>query len=68
MKAKVIKATPQNVTEFSITFVLQSFPGKKAKMFAEKDCAGFDVSIIVALSFIHILTKREKKVRYTVLI
>jgi len=69
VKAKIVKATPRNVTESSVTFVLQSFPGKKVEMFAEKDCAGFGISIIVALSYIHILTKREKKkVRYTVFI
>jgi len=33
----------------------------KAEMFAEKDCAGFDASITVALSYIHILTKRERE-------
>jgi len=53
VKAKTVKATPRNVTEFSVTFVLQSFPGKKAEIFAEKDCAGFGASIIVVLSIIH---------------
>jgi len=53
VKAKTVKATPQNVTKFSVIFVLQSFPGKKAEIFVEKDCAGFDASIIVALSIIH---------------
>jgi len=53
VKAKTVKATPRNVTEFFVTFVLQSFPGKKAEIFAEKDCAGFGASIIVALSIIH---------------
>jgi len=35
------------VTEFSVTFVLRSFLGKKAKMFAEKDSVGFGASITV---------------------
>jgi len=68
VKAKTVKATPRNVTEFSVTFVLQSFPRKKAEIFEEKDCVGFGASITVALSYIHILTKRERKVRYTLLI
>jgi len=41
VKEKTVKGTPQNVTEISVTFVLQSFPEKKAEMFAEKDCARF---------------------------
>jgi len=61
VKAKTIKATPHNVIEFSVTFVLQSFPGKKAEMFTEKDCAGFGASITITLSYIHILTERERE-------
>jgi len=68
VRAKTVKATSRNVTEFFVTFVLQSFAGKKAKIFAKKDCVGFGASITIALSYIHILTKRERKVRYTVLI
>jgi len=45
---------PLNITEFSVTFIFQSFPGKKVEMFAEKDSVGFGASIIVALSYIHI--------------
>ena len=61
MKAKIVKGTPRNVIEFSITFVLQSFLGKKVEMFTEKDCAGFGASITVGLSYIYILTKRERE-------
>jgi len=65
VKVKTVKATLRNVTEFSVTFLLQSFSGKKAEMFAEKDCVGFGASITVALSFIHILTKRERSEIYS---
>jgi len=34
VKPKAVKATPQNVTEFSVRFVLQSFTEKKAEIFA----------------------------------
>jgi len=33
-KKKIVKATPRNKTEFSVTFVLQSFSEKKAEIFA----------------------------------
>ena len=30
VKTKTVKATPRNVTEFSVTFVLQSFPREES--------------------------------------
>ena len=40
VKAKTVKAIPQNVTEFSVTFVLQSFPGRKLKYLQRRTVQG----------------------------